>query len=94
MKSRSKPRYFSAAVLGSSEGEGTIGSFGNSSSTFDAIVYSPNTAITYVGNSSGSGYTILVGYTISVTGNSAFTIGSNYSSLAHGAPIKSSALYE
>jgi Flp pilus assembly protein TadG len=67
---------------------------GNSSSSFDGIVYSPNTAITYVGNSSGSGYTILVGYTISVTGNSAFTIGSNYSSLAHGAPIKSSALYE
>ncbi len=67
---------------------------GNSSSTFDGIIYSPTTAITYVGNSSGSGYTILIGYTITVTGNSSFTIGNNYSSLADGAPIKSSALYE
>jgi Flp pilus assembly protein TadG len=67
---------------------------GNSSSTFDGIVYSPDTAITYVGNSSGSGYTILIGYTITVTGNSSFTVGNNYSSLANGAPIKSSALYE
>jgi hypothetical protein len=29
-----------------------------------------------------------------VTGNSSFTIGNDYSSLADGAPIKSSALYE
>ena len=67
---------------------------GNSSSTFDGIVYSPTTAITYNGNSSGSGYTILIGYTISTTGNSSFTIGNNYSALANGSPIKSSALYE
>ena len=67
---------------------------GNSSSTFDGIVYFPSTAITYVGNSSGSGYSILIGYTITMTGNSSFTIGNNYSSLADGAPIKSSALYE
>ena len=67
---------------------------GNSSSTFDGIIYSPNTAVTYVGNSGGSGYTILIGYTISMSGNSTFTIGNNYSSLANGAPIKSSALYE
>ncbi|MGH7973649.1 MAG: hypothetical protein ACREIC_33445, partial [Limisphaerales bacterium] len=67
---------------------------GNSSSTFDGIVYSPNTVINYFGNSSGSGYTILVGYKIAITGDSAFTIGNNYSSLANGAPIKSSALYE
>ena len=67
---------------------------GNSSSTFEGIIYSPNTAVTYVGNSGGSGYTILIGYTISMSGNSTFTIGNNYSSLANGAPIKSSALYE
>ena len=67
---------------------------GNSSSTFDGIVYLPTTTLTYVGNSSGSGYTILVAYDISITGNSSFTIGNNYSSLADGAPIKSSALYE
>jgi hypothetical protein len=67
---------------------------GNSSSTFDGIVYFPTTTLTYVGNSSGSGYTILVAYDITITGNSSFTIGNNYSSLADGAPIKSSALYE
>src|SRR5208282_4969055 len=63
---------------------------GNSSSSFDGVIYSPTTAITYEGNSSGSGYTILIGYTISTTGNSTFTIGNNYSSLANGSPIKSS----
>ncbi len=67
---------------------------GNSSSTFDGIVYLPTTTLTYVGNSGGSGYTILVAYDISITGNSSLTIGNNYSSLANGAPIKSSALYE
>jgi hypothetical protein len=75
-------------------GAAGISIVGNSSSTFDGIIYSPTTAVTYVGNSSGSGYTILIGYTISTTGNSTFTIGNNYSSLANGAPIKSSALYE
>ena len=67
---------------------------GNSSSTFNGIVYFPTTTLTYVGNSGGSGYTILVAYDITITGNSSFTIGNNYSSLADGAPIKSSALYE
>jgi Flp pilus assembly protein TadG len=67
---------------------------GNSSSTFDGIVYLPTTTLTYVGNSGGSGYTILVAYDITITGNSSFTIGNDYSSLADGAPIKSSALYE
>jgi len=75
-------------------GSTAISVIGNSSSTFDGIIYSPKTAINYVGNSSGSGYTILVGYKIAITGNSNFTIGDNYSSLANGAPIKSSALYE
>ena len=67
---------------------------GNSSSTFDGIVYLPSTTLTYVGNSSGSGYTIIVAYDITMTGNSSFTVGNNYSSLANGSPIKSSALYE
>ena len=67
---------------------------GNSSSTFDGTVYLPTTTLTYVGNSSGSGYTIIVAYDIAMTGNSSFTIGNNYSSLANGSPIKSSALYE
>jgi Flp pilus assembly protein TadG len=75
-------------------GSAAITVVGNSSSSFDGIIYSPNTAIDYFGNSSGSGYTILVGYKIAITGNSDFSIGNNYSSLANGAPIKSSALYE
>ncbi len=75
-------------------GSAAITIVGNSSSTFDGIIYAPKTAITYVGNSSGAGYTVLIGYTISVTGNSTLNIGNSYSSLAHGSPIKSSALYE
>ncbi len=67
---------------------------GNSSSSFDGIMYFPTTTLTYVGNSSGSGYTIVIAYTVSVTGNANLSMGNNYSSLADGAPIKSSALYE
>ncbi len=67
---------------------------GNSQSTFDGVVYFPTTAVTYVGNSSGSGYTILVADTISVSGNASLFIGNNYSSLADGSPIKSTTLYE
>jgi hypothetical protein len=75
-------------------GSAGISVVGNSSSTFDGVIYSPTTALSYFGNSSGSGYTVLVAYTVSIAGNSSFTIGNNYSSLANGAPIKSSALYE
>jgi len=67
---------------------------GNSSSTFDGALYFPTTSLNYTGNSSGSGYTFLIGDTISVTGNSSMAIGNNYSSLANGSPISSSALYE
>lgn len=67
---------------------------GNSSSTFDGVLYFPTTAVSYNGNSSVSGYTVIVASTITVTGNSSITLGSNYSSLADGAPIKSSTLYE
>lgn len=67
---------------------------GNSSSTFEGIVYFATTSLTYVGNSSSSGYTILVADKIIVTGNASVTLGANYSSLADGSPIKSTALYE
>ena len=76
------------------KGSAGITVVGNSSSTFDGIVYSPTTALTYVGNSSGSGYTVLIAYTITTTGNSSFTLGSNYSSLSNGSPILQSKLYE
>jgi Flp pilus assembly protein TadG len=65
---------------------------GNSSSTFDGVLYFPNAAVNYVGNSSVSGYTTLIADTISISGNS--TLGDNYSSLANGSPIKSTTLYE
>ncbi len=65
---------------------------GNSSSTFDGAVYFPTTALSYVGNSSSSGYTFLVGDTITVVGNS--TVGDNYSGLSNGSPIQSATLYE
>jgi len=67
---------------------------GNAQSTFDGVIYFPTTAIRYVGNSSGSGYTILVADTISVVGNASLQIGNDYSSLTDGSPIKSTALYE
>lgn len=67
---------------------------GNSSSTFDGVVYFPTTSLTYTGNSSATGYTFLIADTIGATGNASMTIGNDYSSLANGSPIKSSALYE
>lgn len=67
---------------------------GNSSSTFDGAVYFSTTGIRYTGNSSGSGYTFLIADTISMTGNSSMTIGTDYSSLASGSPIKSSTLFQ
>jgi hypothetical protein len=63
---------------------------GSANSTFDGALYFPTTALTYAGNSSSNGYTMLVADTIKVTGNS--YVGTNYSSLADGDPIKSTVL--
>ena len=73
---------------------GSAGSIinGNSSSTFDGALYFPTTSVTYNGNSSVNGYTIVVGYDITWNGNS--TVGNNYSSLADGSPIKSGLLVQ
>jgi len=65
---------------------------GSSGSTFDGAIYFSTTAVTYSGSSSSNGYTIVVADTVSIGGNS--TLGDNYSSLADGDPIKSTALYE
>jgi hypothetical protein len=65
---------------------------GNSSSTFNGAVYFPTTNLTYLGNSSSSGYTFLIADKITITGNS--VIGNNYTSLNGGSPVQSSALYE
>ncbi|HTW88927.1 MAG TPA: pilus assembly protein TadG-related protein [Candidatus Binataceae bacterium] len=75
---------------------GSAGSsiIGNSQSTFDGALYFPTTTLTYNGNSSSSGYTILIADKLSITGNSTMVIGDNYSSLTNGSPIKSTTLYE
>jgi len=65
---------------------------GNSNSTFDGALYFPTTSLSYVGNSSISGYTLLVADTLSISGNA--TLGDNYSSLANGSPVSSNALYQ
>ncbi len=58
---------------------------GNSASTFDGSIYFPTTDITFNGNSSTNGYTILVAYKITWNGNS--SVKNNYTSLAHGSPL-------
>ena len=49
---------------------------GNSSSTFDGAIYFATTAVTYNGNSSSNGYSIVVADKLIVNGNS--TLGNNY----------------
>ncbi len=65
---------------------------GNSSSTFDGALYFPTTSLTFNGNSSANGYSIVVADELVVSGNS--SVGSNYSSLPNGSPIKSTILAE
>jgi hypothetical protein len=67
---------------------------GSASSSWDGALYFPTTALSYVGSSSGSGYTIIVAYDLTLTGSATMTIGSNYSSLPNGSPVKSNALFE
>jgi Putative Flp pilus-assembly TadE/G-like len=59
---------------------------GNASSTFDGAMYFPTTSVTYNGNSSRSGYSLVVADKFTTNGNS--TVGTNYSSLTNGSPIK------
>src|SRR6266481_6013654 len=65
---------------------------GNSTSTFDGAVYFPTTTVTFTGNSSANGYSIVVAYQLVVSGNS--SLGSNYTSLTNGSPIKGTVLAE
>ncbi len=75
----------------STSGAGSIIN-GNSSSTFDGALYFPTTKLTFNGNSSLSGYTILVAYDVVWNGNS--SIGNNYTTLANGSPIKAGLLVQ
>ncbi len=65
---------------------------GNSSSTFDGALYFPTTTVTFDGNSSSNGYSIVVADKLVVTGNA--SLGSNYSSLTDGSPIRGTILSE
>ncbi|MGA9723414.1 MAG: pilus assembly protein TadG-related protein [Candidatus Binatus sp.] len=67
---------------------------GGSNGNFQGVLYFPDTPVTYSGGSSspGTGYTVLIGDAITISGPSSF--GSDYSSLTDGSPIKTTALYE
>ncbi len=82
--------FFQDRSISSSAAGSTIN--GNSSSTFDGAIYFATTQLTYNGNSSSSGYTILVADKLLINGND--TMGNNYSSLADGSPIKGPVLAE
>jgi Putative Flp pilus-assembly TadE/G-like len=65
---------------------------GNSSSTFDGALYFPTTTVSFKGNSSASGYSIVVANQLTLSGN--VSLGANYSSLTNGSPIKGTILAE
>ena len=65
---------------------------GNSGSTIDGALYFPTTTLTYNGNSSTSGYSIIVADKWIANGNS--NLKNNYTSLANGSPIKGLVLSE
>jgi hypothetical protein len=65
---------------------------GNAASTIDGALYFPTTTLTYTGNSSSNGYSIVVADKWIANGNS--RLGNNYSSLANGSPIKAPVLSE
>jgi Flp pilus assembly protein TadG len=65
---------------------------GNSSSTFDGAIYFATTTVNFNGNSSANGYSILVADQLLLNGNS--SLGSDYTSLTGGSPIKGTILAE
>ncbi len=82
--------FFQDRSIPSSAAGSTI--TGNSSSSFDGALYFPTTQVTYSGNSSVNGYSIVVADKLVITGNS--TVSNNYSSLTEGSPIKGTILAE
>ena len=82
--------FFQDRSIPSSGAASTI--TGNSSSTFDGALYFPTTTLTFNGNSSSNGYSIVVADKLTVSGNS--SLGSNYTSLTGGSPIKGTVLAE
>jgi len=82
--------FFQDPSIPSSAAGSTIS--GNSSSTFDGTLYFPTTTVTFNGNSSANGYSIVVANQLTLSGNS--SLGANYSSLTNGSPIKAAVLAE
>ncbi|HEY6417562.1 MAG TPA: pilus assembly protein TadG-related protein [Candidatus Binataceae bacterium] len=82
--------FFQDRSIPSSAAASTIN--GNAGTTFDGAVYFPTTQVTFNGNSSINGYTIVVADKLLMNGNS--TMGNNYTSLADGSPIKGPVLAE
>jgi hypothetical protein len=82
--------FFQDRSIPSSGAASTI--TGNSSSSFDGALYFPTTTVTFNGNSSSSGYSIVVADKLTLSGNS--SLGSNYTSLTGGSPIKGTVLAE
>lgn len=74
----------------------TIGSTisGGSGMVIQGAHYFPTAHIDYSGGSSVAAYTIIVSKTLTLSGGSAITLNNDFSTLAGGSPIKSSALYE
>ena len=82
--------FFQDRLIPGSAAGSTIN--GNSGSTIDGALYFPTTTLTYNGNSSINGYSIVVADKWIANGNS--TLGNNYTSLANGSPIKGLVLSE
>ncbi len=82
--------FFQDRSIPSSDAGSTVS--GSSSSTFDGAIYFPTTTLTYSGGSSLSGYSIVVADKVVLSGSA--TLGTNYSSLTGGSPIKGTILAE
>ncbi len=82
--------FFQDRSIPSSDAGSTVS--GSSSSTFDGALYFPTTTLTYSGSSSLSGYSIVVADKVVLSGSA--TLGTNYSSLTSGSPIKGTILAE
>ena len=65
---------------------------GSTSSVWNGAIYSPDARIVDNGTGSESGYTMLIGDTITINGTG--TINDDYSSLPAGSPIKAAVLVE
>jgi len=65
---------------------------GDTTSKWQGVIYAPAANLTLNGGSNVAAYTDLVVNTLTQNGSVNFTLGSDYSSLSHGTPIKSNLL--